>query len=130
MNADSVNLAPLNSTMKIVSSQLLISLVCVFVVWAGWGKTAGISALVGSLICVVPNAYLGFRLAATDLAAGAKNLMRSAYLAELGKLALTVVLFIAAFVLIKPLSGGFLLLGYIVSQLMLWLAIFVSGRAA
>lgn len=127
MSADSVNFAPLTSTMRIVSNQLLLSLGFGVLVWLVWGKNAGFSCLVGSFICVIPNAYLGVRLAMTDIASGAQHLLRSAYLGELGKLALTVGLFIAAFVLIKPLSAGFLLLGYILAQIALWVSIYWVG---
>ncbi|MEM7280898.1 MAG: ATP synthase subunit I [Pseudomonadota bacterium] len=128
MNADSVNIAPLTSTVRIVSGQLGLSLSLAAVVWVLWGHTAGLSALVGTLICVLPNAYLGLRLALTDVRSGAKSLVRSAYLGELIKLSLTVVLFIVAFVFFKGLEPGFLLLGFIASQLALWGAIFWASK--
>ena len=128
VNAKSVNLAPLQSTVRIVSGQLGLSLSVAVVVWMLWGQGPGVSALVGGLICVLPNGYLGLRLALTDVRAGAKTLLRSAYVGELVKLIITVALFIVAFVFLKGLEPGFLLLGFIASQLALWGSIFWVSR--
>ena len=46
-----------------------------------------------------------------------KALVRAAYIGELGKLALTVLLFVLVFTLVKPLSAAALFAGFIATQL-------------
>ena len=79
VSANSVNFAPLNSTLRIVSGQLGLSLAVGVAVWLLWGQSAGLSAVVGGLICVLPNAYLGLRLALTDIRSGAQKLLRLSF---------------------------------------------------
>jgi F0F1-type ATP synthase assembly protein I len=48
---------------------------------------------------------------------GAGALVRAAYIGELGKLALTVLMFGGVFALVRPLSAGALFTGFIAAQL-------------
>ena len=48
---------------------------------------------------------------------GAGALVRAAYIGELGKLALTVLIFSAVFTLVQPLAAGALFVGFISAQL-------------
>jgi ATP synthase protein I len=48
---------------------------------------------------------------------GAKALVRAAYIGELGKLGLTVLMFSIVFVTVKPLSAPALFAGFIAAQL-------------
>ena len=86
--------------------------------WVLAGLVAGYSALLGSLICVLPNAFLAFRLSVYRRDGGAGALMRAAWLGEAGKLALTTLLFAAVFISVRPLAAAPLLIGFIVTQLM------------
>jgi ATP synthase protein I len=81
------------------------------------GLTSGYSALLGGLICVIPNAFLALRLAAPRRDPGAGALVRAAYIGELGKLALTVLMFGVVFTQVKPLSAGPLFIGFVAGQL-------------
>ena len=88
----------------------------------------GYSALLGSLVCVVPNAFLAFRLALPQRSPGAKALLRAAWAGEIGKLALTVLLFSLVLAAVRPLSGGPLLTGFIASQLMVLLGLWLPDE--
>ena len=70
------------------------------------GHVAGYSALLGSLTCVIPNAFLALRLAVPRRDPGANALMRAAYIGELGKLALTVLMFSIVFAAGAATIGG------------------------
>jgi len=98
--------------------QIGIGVVLAAVLWGIYGPVAAYSALLGSLGCAVPNAFLALRLAAPRRDPGAKALVRAAYIGELGKLALTVALFVAVFVMVRPLSVAALFAGFIAAQLM------------
>jgi ATP synthase protein I len=85
------------------------------VLWGVYGNTAGYSAMLGSLACVIPNAFLGLRLMAPRR--DAQALLRAAWIGELIKLALTVLIFTLVFTQVRPLSPAALFAGFIVTQL-------------
>lgn len=81
------------------------------------GVVAAYSALLGGLVVVVPNAFLAMRLAMSRREGGAGALLRAAWLGEAGKMALTVVMCTAVFVLVRPLSAAALLVTFVLVQL-------------
>jgi ATP synthase protein I len=85
--------------------------------WGTDGRVTGYSAMVGGLICVIPNAFLALRLAVPRRDPGASALVRAAYIGELGKLALTVLMFAMVFTMVRPLAAGALFAGFIAAQL-------------
>ncbi len=104
--------------LKVLMLQIGIGAILTVVLWGIYGPVAGYSALLGSLICVIPNAFLALRLAVPRFDPGARELIRAAYIGELGKLAITVVMFSVVFVLVKPLAVAALFAGFIAAQLM------------
>lgn len=60
------------------------------------GGQSGMAALYGALIAVVPGFYFAWRLLHYGKNASPKRIARSLYLGELGKLALTVAMFLFA----------------------------------
>ena len=104
--------------LKVLSAQIGVGAVLTAVRWGLYGTVAGYSALLGSLTCVLPNAFLALRLAVPRRDPGAKALIQAAWLGELGKLGLTVLMFSVVFLLVKPLSVAALFAGFIVTQLM------------
>lgn len=87
------------------------------VLWSFFGNVAGYSALLGCLISAIPNAFLALRLSVPRRDPGAKSLVRAAYIGELGKLALTVLLFGIVFVAVRPLAAGPLFVTFVVTAL-------------
>jgi ATP synthase protein I len=102
---------------KVLLAQLGTSVVLAVLFWGLDGRISGYSALLGGLICVVPNAFLALRLAVPRRDPGAAALVQAAYIGELGKLALTVLMFGMVFVLVRPLAAGPLFAGFIAAQL-------------
>ncbi len=103
---------------KVLLAQLGLSVVLAVLFWGIGGRVSAYSALLGGLICVIPNAFLALRLIVPRRDPGAGALMRAAYIGELGKLALTVLMFGTAFVLVRPLAAWPLFAGFIGAQLM------------
>jgi ATP synthase protein I len=83
------------------------------------GSTAGISALMGVGVAVLPNAFLGALLLSRAAGRSARALLGAAWLGELGKLVLTAVLFAAVFMLARPISVLAVFGGYIAAQLVI-----------
>jgi len=100
---------------RLLGRQFVVGAVLAAVLWGVYGNTAGYSALLGSLICVVPNAFFGLRMMASRR--DAQALLRAAWIGELIKLALTVLLFTLVFTQVRALSPAALFAGFIVTQL-------------
>lgn len=104
--------------LRLLLAQGVLSVVVAALFWGLSGQVAGYSALTGGLTCVIPNAFLALRLMLPRREAGARALLRAAYIGEIGKLALTVVMLTMAFLLIRPLAAGALITGFVAAQLM------------
>jgi len=103
--------------LRVLLAQIGTGAVLSAVLWGLRGTVAGYSALLGVLACVLPNAFLALRLAISRRQAGAGALVKAAYVGELGKLGLTVLLFSIVFLAVRPLSAAALFAGFIVAQL-------------
>ena len=114
--------------LKVLVGQIGIGVVLAAVLWGVFGHVAGYSALLGSLVCVIPNAFLALRLVAPRRDPGAGALVRAAYIGELGKLGLTVLMFSIVFVLVRPLSAAALFAGFIAAQLMILAGLLLSNK--
>ncbi len=106
-----------NVIVTVLAGQLVVGVALAAVLWGRAGGVAGYSALLGSLTCVIPNAFLATRIVLARRDPGARALIRAAYTGELGKLALTVLMFSIVFVTVKPLAAGSLFAGFIAAQL-------------
>ncbi len=100
---------------RVLMWQLLVGLGLAAVLWTLFGSVAGYSALLGSLVCVLPNAFLGLRLILPRR--DPRAIKQAAWVGEMGKLALTVLLFALVFTSVKPLNVAALFAGFIASQL-------------
>ena len=103
--------------LRVLVGQIGIGAVLAAVFWGLNGHVAGYSALLGSLTCVIPNAFLALRLVVPRRDPGARALIRAAYIGELGKLAITVLMFSIVFILVRPLAAAPLFAGFIAAQL-------------
>ncbi len=104
--------------LKVLAAQLGLGAALAAALGVGFGYVAGYSALLGCLISTVPNAFLALRLSVPRRDPGAKSLVRAAYIGELGKLALTVLLFSIVFVTVRPLAAAPLFASFIITALM------------
>jgi ATP synthase protein I len=106
-----------NIIVTVLALQLVVGVALAALLWGLAGGVAGYSALLGSLTCVIPNAFLATRIVLARRDPGARALIRAAWTGELGKLALTVLMFSIVFVTVRPLAAGSLFAGFIVAQL-------------
>ena len=91
------------------------------------GRTAGVSAVLGGAVAVLPNAFLAARLLKPGNTASAQAMLQSAWLGAAGKLIMTAVLFTAVFVAVKPLSVPAVFGGFIAAQLVIFFAPLVGS---
>lgn len=97
--------------------QFLVGLGLSAAIWAGFDGVAGYSALLGCLAAVIPNAFLALRLMVSQTKDGAKALLGAAWIGEIGKLALTVLIFTLVFTQVRPLNAAAVFAGFITTQL-------------
>ena len=113
-------LYPLTAIVRILLAQLGLGLV---VVGAGFGVSGGVaawSALLGSLVCVLPNAFLGARIVLAGGGGDARKLLRASYVGAAGKLLLTAAGFAVVFALVRTLEPGWFFGGFMLSQAVIW----------
>jgi len=111
----------------ILLAQVVTSGVVAAVLALWQGQLAALSALLGGAIAVVPNAFLAARLLSPKANASAESMLRAAWIGEIGKLALTALLFAAVFVAVRPLSVIGLFAGFIAAQLVIFGVPLVGG---
>ena len=76
----------------------------------------------------LPNAFLALRLAVPRRDPGAKALLRAAYIGEIGKLALTVLLFSIVFVTVRPLAAAAFFAGFIATTFAPLACVLAGGK--
>jgi len=113
---------------RVLMWQFVVGVVLAAGLWGVVGRVVGYSALLGSLICVIPNGFLALRLMVPRRDHGAPALIQAAWIGEIGKLALTVLFFTLVFTLVRPLSAAALFAGFIASQLVAFSGFLMRGE--
>lgn len=111
----------------ILIAQVLISGAVALALALWQGQLAAVSALLGGAVAVVPNAFLAARLLKPGAGASAEAMLRAAWIGELGKLALTVLLFAAVFLTVRPISAVGLFSGFVAAQMVIFAVPFFGG---
>jgi len=105
-----------------VLGQVVITVVAAAVCFAVWGRSVGVSALVGGGISCIASAVLAFIGFAAPAGAAAERVARAFYIGEAAKLAVTVALFVVVFVTMK-VSFAALFGAYIATLFVYWIAL-------
>jgi ATP synthase protein I len=109
-----------------VAARVAIALACL----ALYGANAAVSAFLGGAIGFVGSFAYAWKIArlqtrGTDAAADPRALMRAHFVGEAQKLALTVILFVAVLVLYKGVATLPLLLTFIATLVVYWVALLI-----
>ncbi|WP_188866233.1 F0F1 ATP synthase subunit I [Pseudomonas asuensis] len=102
--------------------QLAVTICAALFLFCFVGRVAAYSGLMGGLIAWLPNTYFSYKAFRYSGARAARDIVRSFYAGEAGKLILTALLFTVAFAGIKPLMPLALFGVYL-------LTLFVNGCA-
>jgi ATP synthase protein I len=113
---------------RIVLAQLAAALVVAAAIGGLWGARAGYSALVGGLISTVTSLYFALHVFGVR-ASAARVVVRSFYTAEVVKMAITALLFLAAVVWLK-VDFLPLIVAYALTLLVYWFALLSAPPAA
>lgn len=109
---------------RIILIQLLATLVLSGLALV-FGWVYGWSALTGGLIATLAHAYFAWKVFGRQQETGPEQILATYYRAEVGKIILTVMLFIGAILMIKPLSIVTLLGVYLFNHMIPWLTSFI-----
>jgi ATP synthase protein I len=107
---------------SVVLGQVVVTVLAACVCFAVWGRTPGLSALVGGGISVVASAVLAVIGFSAPAGAPADTIAKKFYMGEGMKLAVTVALFVTVFLTMK-LSFGALFGAYIATLFVYWIAL-------
>lgn len=108
---------------KIVLIQFVTSLMAGVFSWL-FSQSFTLSVLTGGLIASMANSYFAWKVFAKQREAESAEILSTYYRAEVGKIILTVMLFVAAFIAIKQLNVVALMCSYLFITMIPWLASF------
>ena len=110
-------------------AQACVSLALAAAAWVWQGQAAGMSALLGGMVAVVPNAFLAARLLKPSRDQSARAMMGAAWFGEIGKVLLTALLFGVIFGFVRPIQPLAVFAGFIAAQLVVFGALLVGNGA-
>ena len=113
---------------KVLMLQLGLSVFLAMLFWGIDGGVAAYSTLLGGLTCVIPNAVLALRLVVPRHDPGPSVLVRAVYIGELGKLALTILIFSIVFTLVRPFAAWPLFAGFIGAQMVTFAGLLMRDK--
>jgi ATP synthase protein I len=105
-----------------VLGQIVVTVVAAALCFAVWGRTEGLSALLGGGISVVASGVLAFIGFSAPAGAAAETIARKFYVGEATKLGVTVALFVTVFLTMK-VSFAALFGAYIATLFVYWIAL-------
>jgi len=108
---------------KIVLIQFAVSLLAAAAVWF-INQPVAVSIMAGGLTGSLANGYFAWKVFAKQQETESAQILSTYYRAEVGKIILTVMLFVAAFVAIKQLNVIALMCSYLFITMIPWLASF------
>ena len=114
--------------LKVIAVQIGLGAALAAALWGYLGEVAGYSALLGCLASALPNGFLALRLALPRRDPGAKSLLHAAYIGEIGKLALTVLLLSIVFATVRPLAAAPFFAGFIVTIMVPLLGLLIRDK--
>ena len=115
--------------LKVIAVQVGLGAALAAILWGYLGNVAGYSALLGCLASALPNGFLALRLAVPRRDPGAKSLLHAAYIGEIGKLALTVLVLSIVFATVRPLAAAPFFAGFVVTTMVPLLGFLIRDKA-
>ncbi|WP_238589465.1 ATP synthase subunit I [Legionella cincinnatiensis] len=106
-----------------ISVTLVFTVFCVL----AYGANAAISALLGGMVCIIPNAYFAIKLFKYHGARSARQIVNSFYKGEALKIFISIFLFTAVFLFFKITPLAFFV-SYIMILMTHWFAPLIINK--
>lgn len=110
----------IQSTIALILIAQFVVVIIASIALLGLGLALAFSVFIGGLICILPNAYLAYKLTVRRTA-DPQKLINTLYTAEISKIIITGALFAVVFATQEWILPGALLGGYGLAQLTHWL---------
>ncbi|MGJ8645926.1 MAG: ATP synthase subunit I [Marinomonas colpomeniae] len=125
LSASAIISAKKQAVFRFILLQLSLTILISLGIFYITGGLKGYSFLLGALTSILPSVYMAWRIFGHKGTRPARDVVRSFYRGEAGKLVMTAVLLSLVFLLIKPLSAEAFFAGFGVAILSHWLSPFV-----
>ncbi|WP_417537899.1 ATP synthase subunit I [Marinomonas sp.] len=122
LSASAIISAKKKAVFRFLFLQLLLTLFISLGIFYVAGGLYGYSFIFGALTSILPSVYMAWRIFGYRGTRPAKEVVRSFYRGEAGKLAMTAVLLSLVFLLVKPLAAGAFFAGFGCAILSHWLS--------
>lgn len=122
LSASAIISAKKKAVFRFLFLQLLLTLLISLGIFYAAGGLYGYSFIIGALTSILPSVYMAWRIFGYKGTRPAKEVVRSFYRGEAGKLAMTAILLSLVFILIKPLAAGAFFAGFGCAILSHWLS--------
>jgi len=116
------------SPWRVIGIQSLVAIVATVCAWVGFGHVAGISAMYGCMSVVVPAAALARGMRRQAAVRGSGAALMGFVVWEVVKVVLTVVMLLAAPSLIPGLNWLALVVGFVVTMKVYWVAAWLQTQ--
>ncbi|GGO77352.1 F0F1 ATP synthase subunit I [Marinobacterium nitratireducens] len=113
---------PLGRVLAILLAQAGVALILCAVLLLLTGRVEAWSALLGSLIYLVPNLYFALRTLSRRHGLSGPKVLAAMYIGQIWKMALAILGFSLVFVLVEPISPFSLFGAFILQQILGWIA--------
>ncbi len=110
--------------------QTCVSIIAAAASWIWVDEVAALSALLGGAAVVIPNGFLAARVLTPNRDVGARAMMRSAWVGEIGKLVLTALAFGVIFGVVRPIEPLAVFAGFVAAQLVVFGALLLGNGGA
>ena len=122
LSASAIISAKKQAVFRFILLQFLLTIFISLGIFYIAGGLSGYSFLLGAWTSILPSVYMAWRIFGYKGTRPAKDVVRSFYRGEAGKLVMTAVLLSLVFLLIKPLSAEAFFAGFGVAILSHWLS--------
>lgn len=122
LKASALLAAKKRAVFRFIALQLALVFFLSVGIYLVYGGLYAYSFLLGAMASVIPNLYMAWRVFGHAGTRAAKDVVRSFYRGEAGKLVLTALILTAIFIFIKPLAAGALFIGFGIAILSHWLS--------
>ena len=116
-----MNKAARNGIKRLLIGQLVLTGFMTLVFAGAQGVQSAYSAVLGGVVCILPNLYFALKLFRYDGAQAAGNIIKAFYKGEAAKLLITIALFALIFKFI-PIEALAFFVTFIVVQFLFWIA--------
>ncbi|MBR7888106.1 ATP synthase subunit I [Marinomonas sp. A79] len=122
LSASAIVSAKKKAIFRFLLLQILLVLLISLGIFYVSGGLYGYSFILGAFSSLLPSVYMAWRVFAYKGVRPAKEVVRSFYRGEAGKLVLTAIVLSLVFILVKPISAEYFFAGFGVAILSHWLS--------